>query len=39
MSGVGRTRPAGKAKEKVTEERVSMKTKEEDLAGKDSSRA
>ena len=38
MSGVGRTRPAGKAKEKVTEERVSMKTKEEDLATKENSK-
>ena len=30
--GVGRTRPAGKAKEKVTEERVCRKVNEEDLA-------
>ena len=35
MRGVGRTRPAGKAKEKVTEERVNMKAKEEDLATKE----
>ena len=35
MRGVKRTRPAGKAKERVTEERVSMKAKEEDLAAKE----
>ena len=34
----GRTRPAGKAKERVTEERVSMKAKEEDLAAKENSK-
>ena len=28
MKDAGRTRPAGKAKERVTEERVSMETKE-----------
>ena len=38
MRGVGRTRPAGKAKEKVTEDRVSMKAKEEDLAAKENSK-
>ena len=32
MRGVGRTRPTGKAKEKVTEESVNMKAKEEALA-------
>ena len=37
--GAGRTRPAGKAKGKVTEEKANMKAKEEDLAAKDSSRA
>ena len=31
MRGVGGTRPAGKAKEKVTEERVNMEAKKEDL--------
>ena len=30
-----RTRPAGKAKERVTEERVNMKAKEEELEGKE----
>ena len=30
--GIGRTRPAGKAKEKATEGKVNMKGKEEDLA-------
>ena len=39
MRGIGRTRPAGKAKGKVTEEKANMKAKEEDLAAKDSSRA
>ena len=39
MRGAGRTRPAGKAKGKVTEEKANMKAKEEDLAAKDSSRA
>ena len=34
MRGVGRTRP-GKAKERVTEERVNMKAKEEELGGKE----
>ena len=34
MRGVGRTRPAEKAKEKVTEEKVSMMAKEDDLAAK-----
>ena len=38
MRGGGRTRPAGKAKERVTEERVSMKAKEEDLAAKENSK-
>ena len=38
MRGVGRTRPTGKAKERVTEERVSMKAKEEALEGKEQSR-
>ena len=38
MRGAGRTRPAGNAKEKVTEERVSMKVKEEDLATKEERR-
>ena len=37
MRGVGRTRP-GKAKERVTEERVNMKAKEEELEGKEHSR-
>ena len=37
MRGVGRTRPAEEAKEKVTEETVSMKAKE-DLAAKEHSR-
>ena len=32
MRGAGRTRPAGKAKGKVTEEKANMKAKEEDLA-------
>ena len=39
MRSAGRTRPAGKAKGKVTEEKANMKAKEEDLAAKDSSRA
>ena len=30
MRGVGRTRPTGKVKERVTEERVNMKAKEEE---------
>ena len=38
LRGVGRTRPAGKAKEQVTEERVSTKAKEEDLATKENSK-
>ena len=38
MRGVGRTRPAEKAKEKVMEEKVSMKAKEEDSAAKGHSR-
>ena len=38
MRSVGRTRPAGKAKEWVPEERVSMKAKEEDLAAKENSK-
>ena len=38
MRGVGRTRP-GKAKERVTEERVNMKAKEEELEAKEHSRA
>ena len=37
MRGVGRTRP-GKAKERVTEESVNMKAKEEELEGKEHSR-
>ena len=37
MRGVGRTRP-GKAKERVTEERVNIKAKEEDSAKEDSKR-
>ena len=36
--GARRTRPAGKAKEKVTKERVNMKAKEEDLATKENSK-
>ena len=36
--GVGRTRPAGKAKERATGEKASMKAKEEDLASKANSR-
>ena len=36
MRGVGRTRPE-KAKERVMEERVSMKAKEEDLVAKEDS--
>ena len=35
---IGRSRPTGKAKEKVTEERVNMKAKEEELEGKEQSR-
>ena len=35
---VGRTRPAGKAEERVTEERVNMKAKEGDLAAKENSK-
>ena len=35
MRDVGRTRPAGKAKERVTEQRVSMKGKEEELEEKE----
>ena len=38
MRGVGRTRPTGKVKERVTEERVSMKAKEEGLATKENSK-
>ena len=38
MRGVGRTRP-GKAKERVMEERVNMKAKEEELEGKEHSRS
>ena len=34
MRGARRTRPAGKAKGRATEERVNMKAKEEDLATK-----
>ena len=37
--GVERARPAGKAKERVTEERVSMKAKEEELEGKEHRRS
>ena len=37
MRGVGRTRP-GKAKERVTEERVNLKAKEEELEEKEHSR-
>ena len=36
MRGARRTRPARKAKGKVTEEKANMKAKEEDLAAKDS---
>ena len=39
MRGVGRTRPTGKAKERVTEERVNMKAKEEELEEKEHSRS
>ena len=39
MRGVGRTRPAGKAKERVMEERVNMKGKEEELEAKEHSRS
>ena len=35
MTDVGRTKSAGKAKERVTEERVSMKAKEENLDAKE----
>ena len=35
---IGRTRP-GKAKERVTEERVNVKVKEEELEGKEHSRS
>ena len=38
MRGVGRTRPTGKVKERVTEERVNMKAKEEGLATKENSK-
>ena len=38
MRSVGRTRP-GKAKERVTEERVNMNAKEEELEGKEHSRS
>ena len=38
MRGVGRTRPAENVGERVTEERVSMKAKEEDLAAKENSK-
>ena len=38
MRGVGRMRP-GKAKERVMEERVNMKAKEEELEGKEHSRS
>ena len=38
VRGVGRTRPEGKAQERVTEERMSMKAKEEDLAAKETER-
>ena len=38
VRGVERTRPAGKAKERVTEERVSMKAKDE-LEAKEDSRS
>ena len=38
MRDVGRTKPAEKAKKKVTEERVSMKAKEEDLTTKENSK-
>ena len=38
MRKVGRTKPAEKAKEKVTEETVSMRAKEEDLTAKENSK-
>ena len=38
MRKVGRTKPAEKAKEKVTEERVSMRVKEEYLIAKENSK-
>ena len=38
MRGAGRTRPAGKVKGKVMEERVSMKAKEEDLGTTENSK-
>ena len=38
MKGVGRTRP-GKAKERVTEERVNMTVKQEELEVKEDSRS
>ena len=38
MRGVERTRPAGKAKERVTEEKASMEAKAKDLAAKANSR-
>ena len=38
MRGVGRTRPAGKAKEMVMEERVNMKGEEEELEEKENSK-
>ena len=37
MRGVGRTRPAGKAKGKATEERVNMTAKQEELEVKEDS--
>ena len=39
MRGVGRTRLAGEAKERVSEARVSMKAKEEELEGKEHGRS
>ena len=38
MRGVAQTRPAGQAKERVTEERVGTQAKEEDLAAKKNNR-
>ena len=38
MREVKRTRPVEKAKEKVMEEKVSMKTKDEDLGAKEGSK-
>ena len=39
MRGVGRTRPAGKAKGKATEERVNMTAEQEELEVKEDSKS